>query len=96
MCTIAWTWREESLIVTAVDSTRADGLAPGDLVLSINGRSAEDVIREEELMFGGIGDPEMRRLAALDSILFSNPVMVLRIRHNQEPPYYYNLRPDCH
>jgi len=33
---------------------------------------------------------------SLETILFSHNVMVLRVRHHQEPAYYYNLHPDCH
>lgn len=95
VCTIEWVWRENGLVITAVDPSRADGLVPGDLILAINGRSVEEVILEAENNLGGIGDPALRRSAALDSILFSNPVMVLRVRHRQEPAYYYNLHPGC-
>jgi hypothetical protein len=38
----------------------------------------------------------MRRLLALDALLYGSDVLVLHIRHGQQPAYYYILHPDCH
>ncbi len=82
-------------MITRVDPTRADGLVPGDIVVSINGKAAEAFILEVESAFSGIGDPGLRRAAALDFILVSNSLLILRVLHRLDPPYYYNLQPDC-
>jgi len=96
VCTIEWAWRDAGLTITRVDFSRADGLAPGDLILTIDGRDAETVIAELETGLAGGGDPEMRRLLALDALLYGSDVLLLLVRHGQAPAYYYNLEPDCH
>jgi hypothetical protein len=96
VCTIAWAWRDAGLTIVSVDFSRADGLAPGDLILAINGRDAEAVIAEIETGLGGVGDPALRRALALDALLYGSDVLVLLVRHAQQPAYYYNLVPACH
>jgi hypothetical protein len=95
VCTVEWAWRDAGLTVTAVDFSRADGLSPGDLVLSIDGRDVEAVIAEIEAGLVGIGNPDLRRIVALETLLYGSDVLVLLVRHGQAPAYYYNLRPDC-
>jgi hypothetical protein len=93
---IAWAWRDAGLTIVSVDFSRLDGLAPGDLILAIDGRDAEAVIAEIEASLGGVGDPALRRALALDAILYGSDVLVLLVRHAQQPAYYYNLVPACH
>ncbi|HUF39882.1 MAG TPA: hypothetical protein VMN57_15260 [Anaerolineales bacterium] len=95
ICTIEWAWRDAGLTITAVDVSRSDGLAPGDLILAIDGRAAEVVIAEIESGLGNVGDPALRRALALDALLYGNEILVLRVRHGQQPAYFYILRPDC-
>ena len=96
VCTIAWAWRDAGLTITSVDFSRADGLAPGDIILSVDGRDSEAVIIEIEMGLSGVGDPALRRALALDALLYGSDVLVLHVRHGQQPAYYYNLQPDCH
>jgi hypothetical protein len=95
VCTIEWAWRDAGLTITAVDFSRADGLVPGDVILTVNGRDAEAVIVEIETSLGGIGDPDLRRALALDALLYGSDVLLLGVRHGQQPAYYYNLEPGC-
>ena len=95
VCTIEWAWRDAGLTITAVDFSRADGLVPGDMILTVNGRDAEAAIIEIETGLGGVGDPDLRRALALDALLYGSEVLILGVRHGQQPAYYYNLHPDC-
>jgi hypothetical protein len=44
---LTWTWLEDQLVVTYADPAAGTGLEPGDIVLSLNGRPAQQVYRQE-------------------------------------------------
>ncbi len=50
---LRWGWIEGRLVVTEVLSDRMRGLAPGDAVLTIDGRAAERALREKEALISG-------------------------------------------
>lgn len=97
-CSIEWRWVENELVIIKVILNRADGLAPGDKVIAINGRISLEVILEAEKEIGGNLSPEELRQAAVRHILTRDKgrALVLVVQHNGEPPYFFNLLPGCH
>ncbi len=94
-CAIEWRWNESELIIVEVNLSRADGLAPGDKVMTINGRLALEKILEAEELLRATTPAENLRREALSYILNNNRLLVLLVQHNSEPPYFFNLRPGC-
>jgi C-terminal processing protease CtpA/Prc len=43
-----WDWVEEKLVITHVAANGAEGLQPGDIVLSVNGKPSNESLAEEE------------------------------------------------
>jgi len=61
---IAWSWIEDNLVVTWADAERGGGLHPGDLVRSIDGKPARQVLEAAEAGISG-ATPQWRRNRAL-------------------------------
>lgn len=62
---LAWEWIEGQLVVTG-------GVHVGDVVLAVDGRPAEDAVREEEALVSA-ATPEARRWWTLERLLYGPP-----------------------
>jgi C-terminal processing protease CtpA/Prc len=69
---VVFGWIEGQLAITAVAPAGAEGLQAGDVVLSIDGRPALQVIDEKESLISG-ATPQWRRAAALLVFLSDGP-----------------------
>jgi C-terminal processing protease CtpA/Prc len=67
---IAWDWIEDQLVVTRVKD-QAQGLAPGDAVVAINGRPAAQVLADTESLISG-ATPQWIRYRALQQLSLGN------------------------
>ena len=94
-CAISWRWTENSLLISYVDLSRADGLMRSDEVLTINGRLPIEVILEAEEEITVFDSPENRRAQALEKMLHDSELLVLLFGHQNDPPYFFNLRTGC-
>jgi hypothetical protein len=65
---LVWVWLDNQLVITWADPAAAPGLAPGDVVLSLNGRPAQQVYREELDLAPG-ATPQHLRSRALQAML---------------------------
>jgi C-terminal processing protease CtpA/Prc len=65
---LVWDWVEGQLAVTRVASGGAGGLAPGDVILSLDGRPAAEVLAAREELVSG-ATPQWRRYVALQELL---------------------------
>lgn len=61
---VGWNWIEDNLIVTWADPEKGGGLHPGDLILSIDGKPAREVLETAEAGISG-ATPQWRRTRAL-------------------------------
>lgn len=62
---LAWEWIEGQLTITG-------GVHTGDVVLSVDGRPAEEIVQEEEALVSA-ATPEARRWWALERLLYGPP-----------------------
>lgn len=76
---ITWDWVEGQLVITHTDAARAQGLARGDVVLSLNGRPAQQVLANEERLVSG-ATLQWRRWQALQNLLQGNPNESVRLK----------------
>jgi C-terminal processing protease CtpA/Prc len=61
---VAWSWIENNLVVTWADPEKGGGLRPGDLIRSIDGKPARQVLEAAEAGILG-ATPQWRRTRAL-------------------------------
>lgn len=61
---VVFGWIEGHLVVTEIAGEGTDGLQPGDIVLKIDGRPAEELLKERESLISG-ATPQWRRYVAL-------------------------------
>ena len=74
-----WDWIEDRLVVT---DTAAPGLQPGDIVLRIDGRPAEEVIQEREQASPGATPQGLRAFVLFElSLGARDSEMVLEVKH---------------
>lgn len=64
---LAWEWIEDRLVVTGV-TEGTEGIRAGDVVVSLDGRPAREILAEEEAATSA-ATPEARRWRALDRLL---------------------------
>ncbi|HEX9940999.1 MAG TPA: S41 family peptidase [Thermoanaerobaculia bacterium] len=76
---LAWDWIEDRLVVTYADPRGAPGLARGDVVLSLNGKPAGQVLAAEEALAPG-ATPQHIRWRALQALLMGPPNEVVRLK----------------
>jgi len=67
---LAWEWIEGRLAITG--AAKGTGIQPGDVVLSVDGRPAEEVVREQEALVSA-ATPESRRGWTLEHLLYGPP-----------------------
>jgi len=60
-------WVEGRLVITDVAASGANGLQPGDIVLTVNGKPAGEALAEREALISG-ATPQWRRYVALLSL----------------------------
>ncbi len=77
---LAWEWIEGQLTITG--AAEGTGIKPGDVVLSVDGRPAEEVIREEEALVSA-ATPEARRWWTLERLLYGPPGSRVTLRLEQ-------------
>jgi hypothetical protein len=76
---LVWVWLNEQLVITWADPAGAPGLAAGDIVLTLNGRPAQQVYREELALAPG-ATPQHLRSRALQSMLLGPQNEEVRMR----------------
>jgi hypothetical protein len=76
---LVWVWLDEQLVVTWADPAGAPGLEPGDVVLALNGRPAQQVYREELALAPG-ATPQHLRSRALEAMLIGAQDEEVRLR----------------
>src|SRR5215203_284033 len=76
---LVWIWLDYQLVITWADPAAAPGLAPGDIVLSLNGRTAQQVYRQELELAPG-ATPQHLRSRALQSMLLGPENEEVRLR----------------
>lgn len=77
---LAWEWIEGRLTITGAGEDT--GIKAGDVVLSLDGRPADEVIREEEALVSG-ATPEGRRWWTLERLLYGPPGSRVTLRLEQ-------------
>lgn len=80
---LAWEWIEGRLTITG--AAEGTGIKPGDVVLSVDGRPAEEVVREEEALVSA-ATPEARRWWTLERLLYGPPGSRVTLRLEQAGP----------
>jgi hypothetical protein len=96
-CDVEWEWAAGRLVILWVSPTQSDGLKPGDWVSKLNGRPAEEVIRDIENSLPAHWEPGYRRSIALQEILLRVPAgshLDLKVHHHMDT-YAFALRPIC-
>lgn len=76
---LVWTWLDNQLVVTWADPILGGGLEPGDIVLTLNGRPAQQAYREELALAPG-ATPQHLRSRALEMMLLGPENEQVRIR----------------
>jgi C-terminal processing protease CtpA/Prc len=64
---IGWNWVEDNLVVTWADAEKGGGLHPGDIIQSIDGKPAREVLEAAEAGVSG-ATPQWRRTRALTEL----------------------------
>ncbi len=65
---LLWDWAENQLVVTEVGTVIADKVKRGDIVESVNGKPAQQVILDQEQFISG-ATPQWKRFIALRNLL---------------------------
>lgn len=76
---LVWIWLDNQLVITWADPAEAPGLAPGDVVLSLNGRPAQQLYRDELALAPG-ATPQHLRSRALQALLLGPENEEVRLR----------------
>jgi len=84
-------WIENSLVITDVAATGAEGLQPGDVVLKVDGRPGAEAIAETEAIVSG-ATPQWRRYVALSRLRMQNSEMTLEVRDSRGQTRSVTLR----
>jgi hypothetical protein len=74
-------WIENRLVVTV---SRDESFKPGDVILSVDGKNAEDILREEEEFLSG--SPQWKRWRSTGMFFYgpAGPAFVAKIRRGRE------------
>lgn len=85
---LLWDWIEGQLVVTAVLPEKAGRVAPGDVILSLDGRPAELALAAAEELTAAAHD-DARRFAAVRSLLEGPPneVVLMEVRPFRGAPF---------
>jgi C-terminal processing protease CtpA/Prc len=77
-------WVEEQLVVLHAQDEAAESLQVGDVILSIDGQPAAQVIAEAEELISG-ATPQWKRFKALDTLLIGPHGSLLTLEARREP-----------
>jgi len=61
---LAWDWIEDNLVVTWVDASQANGIRPGDAILSLDGKPAREAVAAAEARYSA-ATPQYLRARSL-------------------------------
>ncbi|HYG64751.1 MAG TPA: hypothetical protein VEL74_19380 [Thermoanaerobaculia bacterium] len=75
---ILWDWIEGRLVVTAVLPKKAGEIVPGDVILSLDGRPAEEALAAAEELTAA-ATSGARRFAAVRTLLAGNPFEAVQV-----------------
>lgn len=90
---LAWEQIEGQLTITGASAD--SGVKPGDVVITLNGRPAEEVLQEEEALTSA-ATPEARRWRALERLLYGPPGsrVILGLKRGVEVELFQDTRYD--